>query len=101
MQLVQFIRDSLSLLFPELCAGCKQALVHQENQLCTNCIYNLPKPNFHLDPANLAAKPLMGRVPVSTVSSFLYYSYGSTVQEIIHHVKYKDGFAAAEVMGEL
>lgn len=99
MQLVQFVRDSFALLFPELCVGCKQVLVYQENHLCTNCIYSLPKTNFHLDHDNLAAKQLMGRVPVSTVDSFLYFSSGSIVQRIIHHIKYKDGFAAAEWLG--
>src|SRR5690606_25683620 len=101
MQLVQFVRDSFALLFPELCVGCKQVLVYQENHLCTNCIYNLPKTNFHLDPDNLAAKQLMGRVPVLNVSSFLYFSAGSIVQRIIHHIKYKNGFAVAEWLGEL
>src|SRR5690606_16665847 len=101
MQLVQFVRDSLALLFPELCIGCKQVLVYQENHLCTNCIYNLPETNFHLDPDNLAGKQLKGRVPVLNVSSFLYFSSGSIVQRIIHHIKYKDGFAAAEWLGEL
>jgi len=101
MQFVQFVRDAIGLLFPELCAGCRQVLVNQENQLCTNCIYNLPKTDFHLDPDNLAARQLMGRVPVSNVSSFLYFTSGSIVQEIIHHIKYKNGFVTAELMGRL
>lgn len=101
MQFVQFVRDAFALLFPELCAGCKQVLVHQEKQLCTNCIYNLPITNFHLDPDNLGSRQLMGRVSVSAVYSFLYFSYGSIVQEIIHHIKYRNGFAAAEMLGEL
>lgn len=101
MQLVQFVRDSLALLFPELCIGCKQVLVYQENHLCTICLYNLPKTNFHLDPNNLAAKQLMGRIPVSNISSFLYFSHGSIVQRIIHNIKYANGFTAAEWLGEL
>jgi len=101
MQFVQFIRDALSLLFPELCAGCSEALIHQERQLCTHCIYNLPVTNFHLDSENLAAKQLMGRVPISAAVSFLYFTSGSIVQKIIHQIKYKNGFATAEFMGEL
>jgi len=101
MQFVQFIRDAIGLLFPELCVGCGQVLINQEKQLCTNCIYNLPKTNFHLDPDNLAARQLMGRVPVSNVSSFLYFTSGSIVQAIIHHIKYKNGFITAELMGKL
>lgn len=101
MRFIDFIRDAFALLFPELCASCKQALVYQEKQICTECIYHLPKTDFHLDPDNLAARQLMGRVPIVAASSFLYYSYGSSVQEIIHHLKYKQGFATAQVMGEL
>jgi len=101
MHLIDFVRDAFALLFPELCASCKQALVHQEKQICTECIYHLPKTDFHLDPDNLAARQLMGRVPIFSASSFLYYSYGSSVQEIVHHLKYKQGYATAQVMGEL
>lgn len=101
MQFVQFIRDAFALLFPELCAACNQALVHQERRLCTYCIYNLPITHFHLDRNNLAARQLMVHAPIEAVDSFLYFSSGSNVQRIIHQIKYKNGFATAELLGEL
>lgn len=101
MQFVQFVRDAFALLFPELCAGCNQALVHQEKHLCTHCIYNLPITHFHLDKDNLAARQLMGLAAIEEVDAFLHFSSGSIVQRIIHQIKYKNGFATAELLGEL
>jgi ComF family protein len=101
MQFVQFVRDAFALLFPELCAACDRALVHQEKSLCTFCIYNLPITYFHLDKDNLAARQLMGHALIEEVDSFLHFSSGSIVQRIIHHIKYKNGYATAELLGKV
>src|SRR5690554_4510533 len=101
MQFVQFVRDAFALLFPELCAACNQALVHQEKCLCTHCIYNLPITHFYLERDNLAARQLMGHAPIEEVDSFLYFSSGSGVQRIIHQIKYKKGHSTAELLGEM
>jgi len=101
MQFVQLLRDAFALLFPELCAACNRALVHQEKRLCTHCIYNLPVTDFHLDKGNLAARRLMAHAPLEEVSAYLYFSSGSAVQKIIHQIKYKNGSATAELLGEL
>lgn len=101
MQFVQFVRDAFALLFPELCAACNQSLVHQERCLCTHCIYNLPVTHFYLDKDNLAARQLMGHAAIEEVDSFLYFSSGSSIQRIIHQIKYKNGYPTAEFLGEL
>src|SRR5690606_10023025 len=99
MQPVQFVRDSHALIFPELCIGCNQVLDYQENHPSTNYIYVFPKTNYDIANDNLATKQLMGHLPFSTVSQLLYFTSGRNAQRIIHHIKYKDGFAAAEWLG--
>lgn len=94
-------RDALALLFPELCVGCERALVSQEKHLCTYCLYHLPVTGFHLDTNNLAARQLSNRLPLVAVASYLYFSAGSSVQRIIHRIKYQKGFTLAEHLGFL
>ncbi|MDM8177288.1 MAG: phosphoribosyltransferase family protein [Pseudosphingobacterium sp.] len=86
--MIRYFQALVSLLYPELCAGCKRSLYEHESLICTHCLYHLPITNFHLDPANAASKQLWGRVPLQVVSSYLYYVKGSTVQNILHHLKY-------------
>src|SRR5690554_3317138 len=94
-------KDALALLFPELCVCCDRALVSQENHICTHCLYHLPVTGFHLDPDNLASRQLSNRVPVTALASYLYFSAGSSVQRIVHRIKYQKGFALAEYLGFL
>ena len=94
-------RDALALLFPELCVGCERALVSQEEHLCTHCLYHLPVTGFHLDTDNLAARQLSKRLPLVSVASYLYFSAGSSVQRIVHRIKYQKGFKLAEHLGFL
>lgn len=84
----QYIRDFLSLFFPEICLGCKRSLLYQEKFICTHCEYSLPYTNFHLEQNSQAAKKLWGRIPVEKVASYLYFGNKSHVQQLMHSIKY-------------
>lgn len=86
--MIQYVRAFISLLYPELCAGCLQSLYEHEELICTHCLYHLPVTNFHQDTANAAGKQLWGRVHLQAVSSYLYYVKGSIVQNLLYHLKY-------------
>lgn len=89
MLLTPFLDDLLSLLFPNLCCGCKTYLYKGENLLCTKCLYHLPYTDHHLHAENLAARQLWGRLPCHAVMALLYFKKGSRTQHIIHSLKYK------------
>lgn len=97
----RFIRTSLidfvDLLFPSLCLGCSQALSTNEKILCTECRINLPETGQHREPydGNLLNK-FAGKVPIQFLAAFVYFSKGSTVQKIIHSIKYKGNKDAAK-----
>lgn len=99
MVLYDLVKDAISLLFPDLCIGCNERLVNQEKYLCLSCSYDLPITNHHLDTDSLVDRRLKARLPVSKVSSYLYFTGGSRVQRIIHHIKYQNGFALAHYLG--
>ncbi|MFB5945390.1 ComF family protein [Albibacterium profundi] len=100
MSLIDLVKDSIALLFPELCIGCNRNLVKQEKYLCLNCSYDLPVTNYHLDSDSLIDRRLKARLPLAKVSAYLYFTGGSRVQRIIHHIKYQNGFALARFLGQ-
>ncbi len=82
-------QDFFNLLYPQLCAACRSVLVKQEKHICTRCIYNLPKTNFHLDQDNSMARLFWGRVKVEAAAACYYFESGSKCRKIIHQIKYR------------
>lgn len=86
----RYFHDLAALLFPPLCAGCREVLTTGEQYICTACWYHLPYTRFHNDPANRGAKQLWGRVPLQGVTAYLYFYESSRVQRIVHQLKYRN-----------
>lgn len=84
-----YLADFASLLFPQLCPACGESLVAAEDVICTNCRYNLPFTNFHLQPDNIVARQFWGKVDVEAAYSLYYFAKGGKVQNLMHHFKYK------------
>lgn len=85
-----YLKDFGSLIFPEICHACGDSLVATEKHFCTNCIYQLPYTNYHLQPDNKIAKQFWGRIKVNSACAFLYFNKGGKVQNIMHQLKYNN-----------
>jgi len=83
------IYDLFSLVFPQVCPACGNNLYIQENSICTKCLYELPRTNFHLNKDNEVARLFWGRVKLEAATSYYFYYKGSKFQNIIHQFKYK------------
>ncbi len=83
------ISDFFSLIFPQVCPACGNNLYKQENSICTKCLYELPRTNFHLCKDNEVARLFWGRVKLEAATSFYFYYKGSKFRNIIHQLKYK------------
>lgn len=98
------LNDFISLFFPEVCAACGSNLVSNESVICTGCVLNLPYTDFHLHPDNRLAKQFWGRVPFVHCNTYLYFSKGSKVQNLMHQLKYNNrpevGFKLGEMFGK-
>lgn len=90
IQLKRLAGDFLNLLFPALCNACCKSLFHGETLICTKCAYDLPYTDFQQYAENPVAKQFWGRIPVHAAMSMLYFDKGNKVQQLIHHLKYKD-----------
>jgi ComF family protein len=82
--------DLFGLFFPNLCLGCGQPLIRGEEVICSICHFHLPKTYFHNDPENALNSVFWGRVNLEAVAAYLYFQKGSTVQHLLHQLKYKD-----------
>jgi len=94
----------LHMLFPSLCFGCDENSVDEEEMICINCRLSLPFTSFEKIRNNAVEKLFWGRVPVLFASSTFYYAEKTSIQQIIHHIKYRDekelGIFMGNMMGE-
>lgn len=85
-----FVGDALlSLAYPKVCPGCKNDLFSGESQICMECLYKLPRTNFHTRSDNPASQMFWGRVKIEKAASFFFFDKGGLLQNLIHELKYK------------
>jgi ComF family protein len=93
--------DFVSLFFPVTCVSCGKALYRNENNICTYCLYHLPKSNFHLSNDNPVAKIFWGRINIRSAAAFYTFNKGGKVQQLIHQLKYKGQQQVGISLGKL
>lgn len=93
------LSEFVELLYPRTCITCGDALLKGEEQICFNCLLNIPRTNFHLQPNNLLEKRCWGRFPFNRISSFFHYEKGSDFQHLLHELKYHDNPEIGQIMG--
>jgi ComF family protein len=97
------LADALHLFYPHMCTGCGSDLINKNNQLCINCIDELPHTNFALHEDNPIEKIFTGRIKIKAAHSEFYFSKGQLVQHLVHLLKYKNnkeiGYYLGEIMG--
>ena len=78
----------INLFYPRLCQACHCFLIQNEKQICTKCLFHLPKTNFHLQEKNPVSEIFWGRVKLEYAASFFTFAKGSKYQKLIHKLKY-------------
>lgn len=96
-----YLADFIALLFPQLCAACGESLVANEELICTDCVYNLPLTNFHLQPDNIVAQQFWGKINLETAYSLYYFAKGGKVQSLMHHFKYNGMHRIGNLLGKI
>lgn len=98
--LKELLSDFLNLIYPNVCTVCGCPLLKEEEAICSECIYKLPKTRFHLIQDNKAQKLFWGKVNVEFASSFFYFQKGTVSQKVLHHLKYKGGKEIGKQLGK-
>jgi ComF family protein len=96
-----YLADFVSLLFPELCAACRESLVANEHLLCTDCRFNLPYTNFHLQADNIVARQFWGKIEVEAAFALFYFTKGGKIQNMLHELKYNGQQQVGNLAGNL
>ncbi len=94
------LKKLLSLFFPDLCVGCANILIENENLICITCRHNMPLTNHLLVDENQAFKKFYGRMLVEHVSAMLYYHKKGIVQQLVYNLKYRGHQAIGTLLGE-
>jgi ComF family protein len=98
---MKLLDDFISLFFPKTCMACGNSLFHNEEIICTNCLFHLPKTKFHLDKNNPASKVFWGRANIEMATALYFYRKGGKVQTLIHHLKYHGHEEIGVFLGQL
>jgi ComF family protein len=96
-----WLSDLLWLVFPEVCGACNRPLNSGEDCICISCRLHLPKTDFHLEKENMVVKHFWGKIPVEAATAAYHFTKGEKVQNLIHHLKYKDRKDIGSFIGDL
>ena len=100
MQIKSYWRSFVSILFPPLCVSCENVLLYQEEFVCSACRYHFPLNDHYRFLQNELTQRLVGKAPVYTGAAYLSFSKSSSVQTIIHKLKYRDDCHIGRYLGK-
>lgn len=98
----QNIDGFLAIIYPQTCKICHADLPEKLAHICPNCLSQLSFTYFEKYGAQHPASEIFwGRVNLTSVFSLLYFKKGSSTQDLMHYIKYKEGKDLAVFMGEM
>jgi ComF family protein len=96
-----YFADFVALFFPELCPACGESLMANEHIICTDCQFNLPQTNFHLQPDNIVARQFWGKLNLEGAYALYFFSKGGKIQNLMHHFKYRGMQKIGNLLGNI
>jgi ComF family protein len=101
MEAESLFSDFIALFYPKYCFGCRDGLVKGEDTLCTKCVLQLPKTNYHHSISNPIKERLFGRLPLEHALAFLKFRKTGIVQHLLHELKYNNHPEIGVKLGKL
>ena len=98
--ITRFLTDFFNLFFPDLCIVCNSQLINQEDLICTKCLYDLPKTNYHKEIDNPVSRLFWGRTKIEFATAYFSFSKGSNYQHMMHKFKYQGNKEIGYVLGK-
>ncbi|WP_149273178.1 ComF family protein [Pareuzebyella sediminis] len=99
-KLTNILNDINRVLVPKVCFGCNAHLIRGEDHLCTTCRNDLPLTDYSFNEENAVDRIFYGRINIKKASSFLFFSENSSVQRLIHQLKYKNQEGISNFLGD-
>lgn len=101
MKIGEIISAISDLFYPRICIRCGKALNRGERYLCTSCIANIPRTNFHKNSHNLTEDTFSGNAHADRAFSWFYFTRNSSYNNLIYDLKYKGNADLARYLGKL
>ena len=98
---IPFLNSLLNLVFPRLCVCCSNVLMEGEENICLTCLYTLPRVSRIDYSDNKIMDLFLGRVRLEKAFSCCNFEKQTSVQNILHHIKYKGKDNLARQIGEI
>ena len=87
------------LFAPRRCFVCRRILRRDEEILCTACLSDIQQTGIFGEPDNVVERLFWGVTPVERAASWLKYTSGSNVGEMIHALKYAGMIRIGHLLG--
>lgn len=94
------LKSILHLFYPEVCFACTNPLFTNEIYVCARCRHQLPLTRHTEIPDNEVLRTFYGRLPLEHASALLYFHKKGMVQELIHHLKYRNRQQVGAFLGD-
>ena len=91
----------MSLFLPRSCLSCGAQLVRGEEVLCTGCMLDMARTDFHTRRGNMLEQAFWGRCRVEKAAAFSVYNRGSRIRKLIHMLKYSGRKDIGTMLGSL
>jgi ComF family protein len=101
INLLNMPRDIVGLLYPKICEACGSFLYKNESIICTKCIHDIPKTDFHKYPENSFSRMFWGKVKIEMAAAFFYFNKGGKYQNLLHKLKYSGNAHLGALLGRL
>ncbi len=98
---LDLFEDFITLIYPRYCFACQDGLIKGEEIICTTCIHELPRTQFHFEKENPVYNRLFGRLPIQFASAFLHFTKGGRVQQLMHAFKYNNRPEIGRIIGRV
>lgn len=97
---MKIFHELLDMVYPRYCVGC-DALLEQDEVLCTSCMDELPYTGFFGQDSNPVKEIFYGRTDIEHAGSLLFYTKDSLVQRLLFDLKYRQNKKAGKLFGYL
>lgn len=93
--------DLWSLLYPQYCSGCTDAMQYSEKVICANCRVQLPRTSFKAGTGNQIEKHFWGKVKVESAVAYLQFLKGTEVMHLFHELKNRGNQEVGVLLGRM
>lgn len=94
------IAGLLDLLFPAICVGCKNKLVHGETLICTICFSSFPETDSHKLIDNAITSHFVGKATITYGFALYKLRKKSCLEQVLFGMKYKNQPKIGEILGQ-